>query len=81
MQIKPLYKYKRPDGGITVSPTKPENTGFTEEFRLIADDGKLLTKDGINTTPCVDVESSEGWHEVDDPEYGKEQIENTEIIN
>ena len=81
MQIKPLYKYKRPDGGITVSPIKPEGIEFSEEFRLIADEGKLLIKDGEKTTPCVDVESSEGWYEVDDLEYEKEQIENTEIIN
>ena len=69
MQTKPLYKYKRADGGITVSPTKPEGIEFSEEFRLIADEGKLLIKDGENTTPCVDVESSEGWYEVDDTEY------------
>lgn len=69
MQIKPLYKYKRPDGGITVSPTKPEGIEFSEEFRLIADEGKLLTKDGENTPPCIDVDDVTGWQEVDDPEY------------
>ena len=68
MQIKTLYRFKRADGGITVSPTKPENASFTEEFRLIADEGKLLTKDGEHTTPCIDIESSEGWYEVADPE-------------
>lgn len=74
MKIIPLYKYERPEGGVTVSPMKPENTQFTEEVRLVADEGKLLTKDGINLTPCVDVETAEGWYEVDNTETDKTQI-------
>lgn len=69
MQIKPLYKYKRPDGGFTVSPKKPEGIEFSGEFRLIADEGKLLAKVGEHPTPCVDVVDTNGWYEVDDPEY------------
>ena len=75
MKYIPLYRYERPDGGITVSPIKPEDTEFTEEVRLVADEGKLLTKDGVNTTPCVDVESDEGWYEVEEPEAEKEKAE------
>ena len=69
MQIKTLYKYKRPDGGFTVSPTKPEGVEYSEKFRIIADEGKLLTKDGEHTTPCIDVDNTDGWYEIDDPDY------------
>lgn len=67
-----LYKYKRPDGGITVSPKEPE-CEYTLMYRLVADEGKLLTKDDTNATPCVDVESVEGWYEIDEPP-------NTEVV-
>lgn len=71
MRIIPLYVYERPEGGVTVSPVKPENTQFTEEVRLVADEGKVLTKDGISFTSCIDVETAEGWYEVDAPEPEK----------
>lgn len=61
MQIIALYRYTRPDGGISVSPIKP-NVEYTEMVRLIADEGKTLT-DGTNTTTCIDVSSTEGWTE------------------
>ena len=64
MQTITLYKYVRADGGITVSPKKPE-CEYTEMYRLVADEGMALTKDGVNTTSCVDVESTDGWYEVD----------------
>lgn len=64
MKTVKLYKYTRDDGGTTVSPNKP-NCECTEMYRLIADEGKALTKDGVETTTCVDVESSDGWYEVD----------------
>lgn len=66
MQIIPLYKYERPGGGITVSRNKP-NCDYTEKFRLIADEGKNLQK-GEVITYCVDVDSSDGWVEIDAPE-------------
>jgi hypothetical protein len=65
MQIINLYKYTREDGGTTVSPIKP-NCEYTEMYRLIADEGKVLVKGEIETT-CADVESVEGWTEIDDP--------------
>ena len=73
MKIIPLYKYERPEGGITVSPVKPEDTQYTEEVRLVADKGKALTKDGTELTICVDTDTSEGWYEVDNPKAEKEQ--------
>ena len=64
MEIIKLYKYIRPEGGVTVSPIKPDGK-YTEMVRLVADEGKLLTKDGENLTSCVDTDTSEGWYEVD----------------
>lgn len=66
MQTIKLYKYTRPDGGITVSPIKPD-CDYTEMLRLVADEGKVLKNGEIQTT-CVDVESTEGWVEVESPE-------------
>lgn len=66
MQKITLYKYTRADGGITVSPIKPD-TEYTEMFRLVADEGKVLVNGDI-TTICTDVVSTEGWEEIDDGE-------------
>lgn len=78
MKIKMLYKTVRADGGVTVSPDKPKNEEYSEMFRLIADDGKLLTIDGKNTFLCVDSETADGWYEVDAPE--EKEIFETEVI-
>ena len=67
MQTINLYKFIREDGGVTVSPVQPE-CEYTPMYRLVADEGKLLTKDGENFTTCTDTDIAEGWHEVDAPE-------------
>lgn len=72
MRIINLYRYARPDGGITVSPVKPENTECTEMYRLVADEGKALT-DGVTVTGCTDVATTEGWIEIDAPEEETEE--------
>lgn len=64
MQTKPLYKYTRADGGVTISPTKPD-VEYTQMYRLIADEGSEITNGQITTT-CIDVVSFEGWHDADD---------------
>ena len=70
MEIKPLYRFLREDGGFTESPDKPDSEDYTTRFRLIASDGKLLT-DGTTETYCIDVDSADGWTEIDAPEeYG-----------
>ena len=66
MQIKTLYRYKRADGGITVSPNKPETDIFEICYRLIADDGKILTTDEEIFYPCIDVDNTAGWYEIAD---------------
>lgn len=63
MQIVNLYKYIRDDGGVTVSPVKPD-IEYTEMFRLIADEDKELVNGDIHTS-CIDVETTEGWTETE----------------
>ena len=69
MQIKDLYKYERADGGVTVSPIKPDGE-YTEMVRLVADDGKILTYHGEIYGEVVDTDSADGWGEVDKPKDG-----------
>ena len=71
MQTITLYKYIREDGGVTVSPIKP-NSAYTEMYRLIADEGKVLTQDGINLAACIDTNTTEGWYEIDEPKDEEE---------
>lgn len=70
MQKIPLYRYTRPDGGVTVSTVKPD-TEYTEMVRLVADEGNALT-DGNTTTPCVDTDNPDVWAEVEDTENPNE---------
>ena len=65
MIIKPLYRYARPDGGTTVSPLKPADREYTELYRIVADEGKVVTKDGQNHFSVIDTDNAEGWTEVD----------------
>ena len=63
MEVKILYRYARADGGINVSPNKPD-TDYTVRYRLIADEGMTLAKDGHEPTPCVDTDDTTGWSEI-----------------
>ena len=65
MRVITLYRYKREDGGITVSPNKPE-CDYTEKCRLVADEEKVLTN-GTIQCESIDVESADGWTEIDKP--------------
>lgn len=67
MQTIVLYRYIRPEGGVTISPVKPGNEDYTIKYRMIADEGKALT-DGTIVAECVDVESTDGWTEIDAPD-------------
>lgn len=62
MQTITLYRYSRTDGGVSVSPVKPDGE-YTERFRIVADEGMMLT-DGENFTTCTDTESPAMWAEV-----------------
>lgn len=74
MQTITLYRYTREDGGITTSPVKPD-CEYTEKYRLIADEGKVLTQDGADLYACTDVASVDGWYEVDAPEEENEETD------
>jgi hypothetical protein len=63
MQTIKLYRYNRTNGGVTISPIKPE-TEYTELYRLVAEEGKALT-DGEKITFCVDTNIPELWEEID----------------
>ena len=63
MEIKPLYRFLREDGGFTESPDKPDGAEYITRYRLIASEGKLLT-DGTTETYCIDVDSADGWSEI-----------------
>lgn len=70
MIVKPLYKYTRPDGGETVSTTPPECEYITL-YRLIADEGMVLQKNGGEWVSIIDVTDIDGWVEgvpVEDPD-------------
>lgn len=73
MRKIPLYCYARPDGGVSVSPVKPD-AEYTELFRLVADEGYTLT-DGANCAACVDTDNPEAWTEVEDTENPNEATE------
>lgn len=62
MQKVTVYRYSRPDGGMSVSPVKPD-TEYTELFRLVAEEGRTLT-DGVTETTCVDTDNPDAWEEV-----------------
>ena len=72
MQILSLYRYTRPDGGVTVSTVKPD-AEYTELFRLVADEGMVLT-DGNITTSCTDTADPSAWSEVEDTETPEESV-------
>lgn len=65
MKILKAYKYILNNHSV-VSINKPK-TEYTTLYRLIAGEGKMLTLDGEHLTPVIDVESIEGWYEVDKP--------------
>ena len=47
-------------------------------INLVADSGKLLTNDGGETVyTCVDVDTTDGWMEIDAP---SEEISDTEAL-
>ena len=81
MQTVTIYRYARADGGITASPVAPtDGIAYDIRYRLIADDGKVLT-DGTSTTACVDAASPTGWAEIDDPGETSETEEKAEAFD
>ena len=72
MQVITLYRYERTDGSITISPVAPElGINYTTKVRLIADEGKVLTKDD-SIVIVVDTDSELSWEEIDEPKEPEE---------
>lgn len=67
MKKEILYKYVRPDGGVTVSPNKPKRTQYTEIYRLVSEDMKKLKHRTEEDTKVVDVEDDSEWIEIEEP--------------
>lgn len=65
MKVVPLYRYSRPDGGVSTSPIEPAaGVDYTMRYRLIADDGKEVYN-GTIRGECVDTDTLDGWTEVE----------------
>lgn len=73
MQVKTLYRYEREPNCVTISTEKPLDVEYTETYRLIADEGKILFKGDVET-PCIDAEIVDGWEEREDPNYIKPEL-------
>lgn len=72
MEVKNLYKFRRIDGGITVSTLAPE-VPYTLMYRIIASDGMLVTQDGVTGYPAIDTDSDKGWYEIEDSDAVSEE--------
>lgn len=68
MQVKTLYRYEWAEGKVADSLTKPEGKPYTERYRLIADEGKMLTYNGKIVCEVIDTDTLDGWAEVEKPE-------------
>ena len=64
MQTITVYRYIRADGGVSVSPDRPEGE-CTELTRVIADEGKLLKLASGDYTASIDADNADGIEEVD----------------
>ena len=62
MQVKTLYRYERKPNCVTISTEKPLDVEYTETYRLIADEGKILFKGDVESI-CVDTDIVDGWEE------------------
>lgn len=78
MTITTLYKYQQKNGTVIVSPEKPSCL-YELRYRLVADEGKVVTKDGTNLYSVIDTDGVAGFYEVDAPiEEPEEILEATE---
>lgn len=64
MQIVNLYRYEE-NGTVIITPNKRNETDTPSRYRLIADEGAMLT-DGTAETEVIDImlEDVELWQEV-----------------
>lgn len=62
-----LYEFVREDGNISVSPNKPDGE-YQTSYRLIADEGMILTDADGNTAKVIDTDAPDQWREIEAPE-------------
>lgn len=77
MVVKELYRYVRPDGGVTTSTDNPDALDYVVKYRLIADNAWAITNGDI-ITECVDVDTMDGWRDLTEKEleeYNKSKYE------
>lgn len=68
MTVKLLYRYTREDGGISVSPTEPKQE-HSVLYRIIADEGMSLVRDGQTFGSVTDTKFQDGWSEIETPRW------------
>ena len=66
MEIRTLYRYEREHGKVTVSTEKPD-VEYTEVYRIIADEGMVVTQDNVNLYSVIDTHNKDGWIEIEVP--------------
>lgn len=68
MTIINLYKYKITNGW-RITPRKPEERiEYIQMFRISADEGNGLTRNGSEPVTVIDTDTFEGWEEVPAPD-------------
>lgn len=68
MKIVEIYKYSS-GTSVIISPVKTEDNISREIlFRLIADEGYGLTRNGSEPVTVIDTDTVEGWEEVPAPD-------------
>ena len=67
MQVKKLYLYNSPGIGTIVTLNEPD-AYYSELVRIIADEGKVVTRNGTDLFTVVDADSATGFYEIDAPE-------------
>lgn len=78
MEIRTLYRYEREAGKVTVSTVKPD-CDYTEMYRIVADNNKVVTLDNENFYSVIDTEIKDGWIETTVPEELNRQYTETGI--
>ena len=63
MKIIGLYRCTNSDGSISITPEKRAKTDIENQYRLIADEGKVIT-DGKETYYCIDTHNVEQFTEI-----------------
>lgn len=81
MQKINLYRYET-DGRVTITPNAKSSNDEPSRFRLIADEGYVLTNGEINT-PAIDImlDEVELWTEVEATIDTSIEAEATEVSN